>query len=409
MKSKIFVIICTLASFNQASCSLPIFETEFGQFFPHPLELGTMAVAELKEQAAQKAKELLERSIAQIALDKAYEIAHRVGNSALSHTIRNIFTVENYDIYGKRALQAASTIVTMYVLLKAVNGLNLGQMVEATIRNGASKDWAGPLPQELEELLNAKKHHQALEERGLQSHNGYLFHGVPGTGKTLLARVLSDKLQVPLIETNSGQFLGMFQGSGNKQLKAILREARFCEAQKPFRCIVFIDEIDGLQRNRAGLGNGEEDRFMNDFLAQITDPKNNDILFIGATNFIDKIDGALKRDGRLVPIKIELPTDETRKHLITLVLEKHKVKLDERILSMKDVLKKTEGFSSATLDEAVRTALRKHILEGKVITGSTSTEKYPCFSTQLQKVLAEKEREKNTPEALPVGVQGMYS
>jgi hypothetical protein len=436
MKSKIFVIICALTSFHEASCSLPLFENEFGELLLTPMELGRQAAQEaaqeaakattheLLEQAKEKlrealltsieltdqitAQEILKRSLGQIALDKARDIAHGIWNSALSHSIRNICTVENYDTYGRRALEAASIIAGIYVTLKGIEHL-LG--IEATIKKGASKNWGGPLPKAFEELLEAKQNYHVLEQRSVPSHNGYIFHGVPGTGKTLLARVLSDKFQIPLIETNAGKFITRMQGSGNATLKAIINKARSCKAQKPFRCIIFIDEIDALQRNRnySGSSSGEEDRLMVDLLAEITNPRNSDILFVAATNFIDKIDPALQRDGRLVPLKMELPNKKTREAMIISLLEKYKVDLNDEIITMETLLKKTEGFSSATLDEIIKKALRTYLTKGKCIPGVKEiTKEYYGFSTEL-KSLVEEKAQQNTRETLPEGAQSMYS
>ena len=242
MKSKLFIILCALASFNQVSCSMFTFENEFGDLLPSPTELTQMAVQETAQEIAAEAartiKQLLERTAMQVASDKVRDIVHCIGNTALYTGIRSICTVENYDTYGRRALEFFGAAVSIYVALKGIEGL-MG--IEATIQKNASKNWGGPLPEEIEALLQAKKHYPALKERGVPPHNGYIFHGVPGTGKTLLARVVSDKLQIPLIETNAGKFMSMLQGSGNSKLKAIMNKARSCKTQKPFRCIVFID------------------------------------------------------------------------------------------------------------------------------------------------------------------------
>ncbi len=408
MKSKLFIILCTLTSFQQASCSmLPLFENEFGELFPSPTELTQMAAAEVASEVAQELKRLLDRSIIEVARDKVRDVAHGVWNSAFSHAISNACSVENFDIYGRRALDAALTAATIYAILKSLNGFGSGDTIKAITWKNISNTWGGPLPKEFEETLKAIKNYRVLQQAGVPSHNGYLFHGVPGTGKTFLVRVLSEKLQIPLIETNSGQFLGMFQGSGNRKLAAVFAKARslrpkFYQRARPFTCIVFIDEIDGLQRNRAGLGNGEEDRFMNAFLAAITDPQNSDILFIGATNFIENIDPALKRDGRLVPIKFELPSDETRKDLVAVVLNKYKAVLNEEILSMKDLLQKTKSFSSATLDEIIKRAVRNNLI-------NKAENPVSSFSLELKNLIEERKQQESQRDALPDGAQGLYS
>jgi ATP-dependent 26S proteasome regulatory subunit len=177
------------------------------------------------------------------------------------------------------------------------------------------------------------------------------------------------------------------------------RPRSYPNQSKPFSCIFFIDEIDGLQRNRSGIGNGEEDRFMNDFLAAITDPQNSDILFIGATNFIEKIDPALQRDGRLVPIEFKLPSEEVRTELLNTILAKYKI---TESFNLKDLLKKTERLSPATLEEIIKRAKRTTVIETK--------DGVSCsFFEELEKLLDQRKQEESQRDPLPENVQGMYS
>jgi transitional endoplasmic reticulum ATPase len=371
MKSKIFILLFALALFSQTSCSIFTFETEFGEFLPSPTQLTQMAT----DEAAQELKRLLNRSLTEIVLDKAKETLHQIGNSEFLRTC----DPEQIRIW-------ADIGVSLALIYSLIYGIDDFEIIEAITWKDVR--WGGPLPKEFEELLENTKNYKAFQEKSLTLHNGYLLHGVPGTGKTFLVRALSEKLQLPLIETNSGQFLTMWQGSGNAKLKAILKKAHsFKSSKKPFACIVFIDEIDGFQRNRGGTGNGEEDRLMNDLLAAITDPRNKDILFIGATNFIKNIDEALKRDGRLVPIELRLPSEETRKALIALALEKHNLKLNEKIISMETLLDQTTGFSPATITATIEEALHCHTTQGKPLTSKAAAPNYPSFSKQLKTLI----------------------
>ena len=267
------------------------------------------------------------------------------------------------------------------------------QTNQTDIPKDTCKNWAGPLPKAFEDLLRSRKHYKALSEKGLQLHNGYLLHGAPGAGKTFAVRVLAEKLQIPLIETNSGRFMTEIQAAGNKKLKEMLEKANDCKTQVPFKCILFIDELDGLQRNRHG-SNGEEDRIINDLLATITSEENKDILFIGATNFIDKIAEALKRDGRLVPVKVELPTDQTRETVIASLLQKYTITLDAKLLNMDELLKKTKGFSSATIDALITDALRNHIMDEQGIKSSFTQH----LKALLEKKMQEQRKQKETPQ-----------
>lgn len=268
-------------------------------------------------------------------------------------------TVENWDRYAVRALAAGVAIATMYGAVKGVQiSINNGTKQNPQIFSGYAKKWTGSLPIKLQEIVNQASFAGLFLQHGVPLHNGYLLYGVPGTGKTWLARVLSDTLQIPLLETNSGQFINPLQGSGNIALKTLLQQAHSCWKKKPFKCIVFIDEIDGLTRQR---GSGEEDRLFNELLSVITKPENSDILFLGATNFIDKMDAALKRDGRLVPIELKLPTDDIRKQLVQDFLARHKLSLDRHFITLDYIGSETGEFSLATLAAVLDSALRSHL------------------------------------------------
>ncbi len=293
------------------------------------------------------------------------------------------------NVATARILDKESDILTL------ITDILAKQKEQPDIPKDAAKDWYGPLPEKFEQLLKSKKYSKTLAEKGLKPHNGYLLHGAPGTGKTLAAQVLAERLQVPLIKTNSGQFIKKLQGSGNERLQEILTKAHGYNPQAPFKCIIFIDELDGLKRNRReGSSNGEEDRLVNDLLATITDEQNKDILFIGATNFIDKIDEALQRDGRLVPVKVELPTNEIREALFTNLLKKYTVTLDAKVLDMSELLKRTKGYSSATIDALITDALRNHIMDEHSIKSSFTQH----LKLLLENKMQEQRKQKESPQ-----------
>jgi|GEM_PF-2811691 len=365
MKSKLLIMLLSITSLGQASSHMPTLEAfiqtgklEFDAFIPTMTSFKKAGKKEGQKAATHILSQSMQ-SLGGVVLETMRGIPQSVINS---------FTIENYDTYGKRFLDLTISALVIYSLLK-----DKQDSVKPIIPKGAAKEWAGRLPGNLDKILELKDHAEILAKKGITSPNGYLFHGVPGTGKTLLARVLAEKLQVPLIETNSGEFITMWQGSGNTKLQAILKAAHSCEAQLPFRCIVFIDEIEVIKR---GSGNGEEDRLMTGLLAAITDPKNSTILFIGATNYKEKVDPALQREGRLLPIELTLPESSIRKQQIELFLKNSREILNEQDLSMNDLLEKTRNFSSAKLIETMKQVLRSHIITRK--TSKTS------FSKKLQ-------------------------
>lgn len=315
---------------------------------------------------------------------------------------------------------AVLTTISSYIQQKMMNDFG-GNNALPSIPHGEAKKWSGSLPQPFEKILEEQEEAKIFIENNVPLDNGYLLHGVPGTGKTFAIRVLAEKLNVPLIETNSGQFINIWQGSGNQTLKNIIKQARSCRKKLPFRCIVFIDEIDGFMRHRGGIGDGGEDRLFNDILSVITDEKNNDILFIAATNFLHLMDPALIRTGRLVPVELKLPSSCEREQFLTHFCEQKQLSLDTSVLSKNEFAHETEKYSNADLEALCNESFRSHLLYQlheweterfklpfplRLFVRKGLQKEYPHFSLALKKGIEKKKKDHNAD--LSEAVQMMY-
>ena len=161
------------------------------------------------------------------------------------------------------------------------------------------KDVAGAeeAKQELEEVVEFLKHPQKYNDLGAKIPKGVLLYGLPGTGKTLLAKAVAGEAGVPFFSISGSDFVEMFVGVGASRVRDL-----FDQAKKSAPCIVFIDEIDAVGRQRgAGLGGGHDEReqTLNQLLVEMDGfSANEGIIMIAATNRPDILDPALLRPGR---------------------------------------------------------------------------------------------------------------
>ncbi len=191
------------------------------------------------------------------------------------------------------------------------------------------------------------------------SFKGLLLHGPPGCGKTLIIKALASEADINFISIKGAEVLNHWLGESEAAIRDI-----FNKAKDSAPCIIFFDELDAISTIRGVEGNVHSDRVTAQILTEldgIEDRK--DVICIGATNRFDIIDPAITRPGRLYPIiKIELPSKEDRLEILQ-IYTKNKPISNE--IDLKALVKKTEGFNGAVLEElcnqAALIAIQKYL------------------------------------------------
>ncbi|AOR22350.1 ATP-dependent zinc metalloprotease FtsH [Clostridium taeniosporum] len=214
---------------------------------------------------------------------------------------------------------------------------------------------------ELEEIVDFLKTPSKYIEIGARIPKGVLLVGPPGTGKTLLAKAISGEAGVPFFSISGSDFVEMFVGVGASRVRSL-----FEDAKKNAPCLIFIDEIDAVGRQRgAGLGGGHDEReqTLNQLLVEMDGfGANEGIIMIAATNRPDILDPALLRPGRFDrQVLVGIPDVKGREEILK--VHTRKKPLDESVKL--DVLaKRTPGFSGADLEnlanEAALLAVRRN-------------------------------------------------
>ena len=207
--------------------------------------------------------------------------------------------------------------------------------------------------EELEEVVEFLKHPKKFNDLGARIPKGVLLFGPPGTGKTLLARAVAGEAGVPFFSISGSDFVEMFVGVGASRVRDL-----FEQAKKSAPCIVFIDEIDAVGRQRgAGLGGGHDEReqTLNQLLVEMDGfGVNEGIIIIAATNRPDILDPALLRPGRFDRhIVVDKPDVKGRQE----ILKVHtKGKPVEKEADLEVLARRTPGFTGADLSNLVNEA-----------------------------------------------------
>ena len=206
---------------------------------------------------------------------------------------------------------------------------------------------------ELKEIVTFLKNPQILIDLGAKTPKGVLLIGPPGTGKTLLARAIAGEADVPFFSISASEFVEMFVGVGASRVRELFKSAK---AKTP--CIVFIDEIDSIGRQRgAGIGGGNDEReqTLNQLLTEMDGfEANNGVIVIAATNRPDVLDRALTRPGRFDRrIEISLP-DRKARHKILSVHARTKPLCSS--VNLMEWAAKTPGYSGADLENLLNEA-----------------------------------------------------
>ncbi|MDP2914225.1 MAG: ATP-dependent zinc metalloprotease FtsH [Candidatus Aminicenantes bacterium] len=234
-------------------------------------------------------------------------------------------------------------------------GKSRAKLFSAQTKKMTFKDVAGveEAKEELQEIVGFLKEPQKFQKLGGRIPRGVILVGAPGTGKTLLARAVAGEADVPFFSISGSDFVEMFVGVGASRVRDL-----FEQGKKHAPCLIFIDEIDAVGRQRgAGLGGGHDEReqTLNQLLVEMDGFDSNEgIILIAATNRPDILDSALLRPGRFDRhVVVNMPDVKGREEILKVHIQK--IPLDKDV-DLKVLARSTPGFSGADLANMVNEA-----------------------------------------------------
>ena len=334
-----------------------------------------------------------------------------IGESLTNVALENNIQVETINKNSLDLLTIGTTILTVaafgFILFMIFNRSNSGggamqfgkskaKLANEDIFNKITfNDVAGidEVREELQEIIDFLKNPAKFTRFGAKIPKGVMLSGEPGTGKTLVAKAVAGEAGVPFYSISGSEFVELYVGVGASRVRDL-----FDRAKKTAPCILFIDEIDAVGRQRgAGLGGGHDEReqTLNQLLVEMDGMNNNEaIIVMAATNRPDVLDSALLRPGRFDRQIVITPPDVRGREAIINIHAKGKPLADDVDLSI--IAKRTPGFTGADLanvmNEAALLAVRKN--ENKISMESLeqAIEREIAGPEKKSKVMTDKER-----------------
>ncbi len=294
-------------------------------------------------------------------------------------------------------------IVLGYILIKRLamsnkNSVDFGRS-RARLSSDSDKknfkDVAGLTEEkeEVKELIDFLRNPKKFQKLGARIPKGVLLVGPPGTGKTLLAKAVAGEANVPFFYISGSDFVELFVGVGASRVRDMFKEAK-----RSAPCLIFIDEIDAVGRQRGtGLGGGHDEReqTLNQLLTEMDGfGENEGIIIIAATNRPDVLDPALLRPGRFDrQVTINLPDAKAREEILK-VHAKNKI-LDKSV-NLSNLSQRTPGFSGADLENLLNEAALLAVRRNKEAIGMNeideATDRVLMGPAKTSKQITEKEK-----------------
>lgn len=304
--------------------------------------------------------------------DRNPELIRRLRNNHVDVEIRDSTSNSALVWLATNGLLGLILVLGLLMLLRrsaagAGNAMNFGRSrarFQMEAKTGVVFDDVAGIEEakeELQEVVAFLKNPEKFTAIGARIPRGVLLIGQPGTGKTLLAKAIAGEAAVPFFSISGSEFVEMFVGVGASRVRDLFRKAK-----ESAPCIVFIDEIDAVGRQRgAGIGGGNDEReqTLNQLLTEMDGFEGNSgVIVIAATNRVDVLDAALLRPGRFDrQVIVDLPSYKGRLSILEVHARNKKIAPD---VSLEAIARRTPGFSGASLanllnESAILTARRR--------------------------------------------------
>ena len=248
---------------------------------------------------------------------------------------------------------------------------NRDKKIDKTSFNLSFSDWGGSpeVFEECVEIVSYIKNNTIYKNAGADIPKGILLEGLPGTGKTLIAKAIAKETNASFLSISGSEFVELYVGMGASKMRDLFREARE-EKEKNGAAIIFIDEIDAVGKKRGSSNmmgsNDEREQTLNQLLSEMDGfDSNTNIIVIAATNRKDVLDPALLRPGRFDRIiYVPLPDKNSRKDIFNIYMKTKKV---EENISLDYLAEMTSGFSGAQIKNLLNEAAINTARNGSTI------------------------------------------